>query len=154
MTVRAAAEQRGAIRMKKRGGLVYSTETGRLCPGCQRPVDACVCRDRSRPRSGDGSVTVSRETKGRKGAGMTLVSGLPLSDADLEKLAKLLKSRCGVGGSVKSGNVAAIMECNRPGVLVHDLDLSQNVKVEQNDDKSSAHPVQYRRPELYGPLLE
>ena len=89
--------------MKKTGGLVYSTEAGRMCPGCLRPAAECVCRDRSRPRSGDGAVTVSRETKGRKGAGMTLVQGLPLSDADLDRLAKTLKSRCGVGGSVKAG---------------------------------------------------
>ena len=87
--------------MKKRGGLVYSTDAGRICPGCRRPVAECVCRDRSRPREGDGTVTVSRETKGRKGAGVTLIRGLPLSDADLAKLARTLKSRCGVGGSVK-----------------------------------------------------
>lgn len=74
-----------------------------MCPGCRRPQSECVCRDRSRPRSGDGTVTVSRETKGRKGAGVTLVQGLPLADADLNRLAKSLKSRCGVGGSVKNG---------------------------------------------------
>lgn len=86
----------------KRGGLVYSTDGGTMCPGCLRPKDQCVCRDRSRPR-GDGVVRVSRETKGRKGAGVTLVTGLPLSDTDLKSLAKRLKARCGVGGSVKDG---------------------------------------------------
>ena len=90
-------------RAEKVGGLVYSTDGGRHCPGCRRPVEACVCNDRSRPRSGDGTVTVSRETKGRKGAGMTLIRGLPLTEADLSKLAKTLKGRCGVGGSVKDG---------------------------------------------------
>jgi translation initiation factor 1 len=89
--------------VKKRGGLVYSTDAGRICPGCRRPADACVCRDRSRPRQGDGTVTVLRETKGRKGAGVTLIRGLPLADADLARLAKTLKSRCGVGGAVKDG---------------------------------------------------
>ena len=92
--------------MKKRGGLVFSTEAGRMCAGCRRPVADCVCRDRSRSRSGDGSIIVSRETKGRKGAGVTLISGLPLSDNDLKKLAKSLKSACGVGGAVK----AAVIE--------------------------------------------
>jgi translation initiation factor 1 len=90
---------------KQRGGLVYSTDKGRLCPGCQRQVAECVCNDRSRPRRGAGKVTISRETKGRKGAGVTLIRGLPLSDADLSKLAKSLKSRCGVGGSVKDGSI-------------------------------------------------
>lgn len=92
-----------------KGGLVYSTDAGRMCPGCLRPQAACVCRDRSRPRSGsegaagDGIVRIHRETKGRKGAGVTLVKGLPLADAALEKLAKTLKAKCGVGGTVRDG---------------------------------------------------
>jgi translation initiation factor 1 len=48
-------------------------------------------------------VIVSRETKGRKGAGVTLIRGLPLSDKEINALAKKLKARCGVGGSVKDG---------------------------------------------------
>lgn len=92
------------MKNKKQGGLVYSTATGRICPGCLRPIAECVCKDRSRPRDGgDGIVRLSRETKGRKGAGVTLVKGLPLADADLAKLAKQLKARCGVGGTVKDG---------------------------------------------------
>jgi translation initiation factor 1 len=88
----------------KRSALVYSTDGGRVCPGCLRPIGACVCRDRSRPRNaGDGIVRLARETKGRKGAGVTLVTGLPLSDADLATLARSLKARCGVGGAVKDG---------------------------------------------------
>lgn len=91
-------------RRNRSGGLVFSTEGGRTCPGCRRPLDACVCRDRSRPRQGgDGIVRLQRETKGRKGAGVTLVTGLPMSDAELVKLAKALKARCGVGGAVKDG---------------------------------------------------
>lgn len=93
---------------KRRGGsgLVYSTEAGTFCPGCRRPKGQCVCRDRSRPRhGGDGVVRLLRETKGRKGAGVTLVTGLPLADDDLARLAKKLKSHCGVGGTVKDGMI-------------------------------------------------
>ncbi len=94
-------------RSSRRGGLVYSTDGGRRCPGCQRPIADCVCRDRSRPRDGaaggGSTVRLSRETKGRKGAGVTLVTGLPLADRDLDALARTLKTRCGVGGSVKNG---------------------------------------------------
>lgn len=90
---------------KRHGGLVYSTERGRMCPGCRRPENECVCNDRSRSRGGDGTVIVSRETKGRKGAGVTVIRGLPLADGDLAKLAKRLKSTCGVGGSVKNGAI-------------------------------------------------
>jgi translation initiation factor 1 len=51
----------------------------------------------------DGVVRLHRETKGRKGKGVTLVKGLGLGDVELATLAKTLKSACGVGGAVKSG---------------------------------------------------
>ena len=50
-----------------------------------------------------GRVTVRRETAGRRGKGVTTVSGVPLDDAGLRDLAGRLKKRCGVGGSVKDG---------------------------------------------------
>ena len=91
-------------RPRKSGNLVYTTDRGRICPGCLRPQAECVCRDRSRPRSGgDGIVRLERQTKGRKGAGVTLITGLPLADDALKKLAATLKARCGVGGAVKDG---------------------------------------------------
>lgn len=47
------------------GGLVYSTEGGRMCPGCRQPIAACVCKAQTgRFPKGDGSVRVSRESKG------------------------------------------------------------------------------------------
>jgi translation initiation factor 1 len=48
-------------------------------------------------------VRVGRETKGRKGKGVTVITGLPLGSAELKELAKGLKSRCGSGGTVKDG---------------------------------------------------
>ena len=48
-------------------------------------------------------VRVSRQTKGRKGKGVSCVTGLPLAGEALEKLAKQLKQRCGAGGTVKDG---------------------------------------------------
>ena len=53
----------------------------------------------------DGWVRVSRETKGRKGKGVTLVSGLRMAPAQLEELCSQLKRRCGAGGAVKAGVV-------------------------------------------------
>ena len=55
------------------------------------------------PRGGDGVVRVSRETKGRKGEGVTVITGVPLGGDDLKDLAKSLKQRCGSGGTVKDG---------------------------------------------------
>ncbi|MCL7943833.1 translation initiation factor Sui1 [Marinobacter sp. ATCH36] len=91
--------------MKNRsGGLVFSTEQGRMCPGCRQPVDDCVCGAAACP-TGDGIVRVSRETKGRKGKGVTLVTGIPLDEKELKAFAKVLKARCGTGGTVKDGVV-------------------------------------------------
>ncbi len=85
------------------GGLVYSTDSGRMCPACRQPVDACVCGQPASAPAGDGIVRVSRETKGRAGKGVTLVKGLALDAAALARTAKQLKAACGSGGTVKDG---------------------------------------------------
>ncbi len=90
--------------MKGRGGLVYSTELGRTCRDCRRPLGDCRCREPVAP-AGDGVVRVLRETKGRKGAGVSVVTGLPLAAAELGSLATKLKKRCGSGGTVKEGRI-------------------------------------------------
>lgn len=88
----------------QRMALVYSTDQGRLCPDCGKPVAACICRQKAAAiPKGDGNVRVGRETKGRKGAGVTVISGLPLAEAELKELAKALKARCGSGGTLKDG---------------------------------------------------
>jgi translation initiation factor 1 len=89
------------MKKQKTKGLVYSTDTGRTCPGCGYPVKQCCCKEKS--RQGDGVLRVSRQTKGRKGSGVCLITGVDLGDAELKKLAKLLKKKCGSGGSVKNG---------------------------------------------------
>ena len=85
--------------------IVYRTGVGRICPGCRRPAAECVCKPNSgAPRpSAAGGVRVGRETLGRGGKGVTVITGLPLPDAQLEALAKDLKRRCGSGGTVKDG---------------------------------------------------
>jgi translation initiation factor 1 len=85
------------------GGLIYSTEHGNMCPGCQQPEAQCVCTAGSAPRSRDGVVRVGRETKGRKGSGVTVVTGVPLDEAGLARLCADLKRKCGSGGTVKDG---------------------------------------------------
>ena len=89
----------------KNTGLVYSTEQGRMCPGCSRPLERCACAGAGAAPRGDGVVRIARQTKGRKGKGVRLVTGLPLAGEELEKLAKRLKQRCGCGGTVKDGMV-------------------------------------------------
>ena len=73
--------------------LVYSTNSGRI----DEPKAAVV-----RPK-GDGIVRIQRQTSGRKGKGVCLITGVDLDDAALEKLAAELKKKCGCGGAVKEG---------------------------------------------------
>lgn len=84
--------------------LVYSSQSGRICPKCKQPIAGCVCsKSAATHPSGDGVVRVGRETKGRKGKGMTLITGVPLPTDELKKLAKELKQKCGTGGTLKNG---------------------------------------------------
>ncbi|KRO93166.1 MAG: translation initiation factor Sui1 [SAR92 bacterium BACL26 MAG-121220-bin70] len=76
----------------KESRLVYSTDVGRIKEG-----------EQSQAFSGDGTVRIRRETKGRKGKGVTTVSGIELPEAELKALAKQLKQKCSTGGTVKSG---------------------------------------------------
>ncbi len=84
------------------GGLVYSTDHGRMCPGCRQPQAQCVCKLAPVP-AGDGIVRVARETKGRSGKAVTVVKGVALDADALAALGKLLKAACGSGGTVKDG---------------------------------------------------
>ena len=87
--------------------LVYSTETGKICPSCQKPVSECTCKKKKlRSQTNikyDGIIRVQREVKGRKGKTVTTISAFQLADDELENFATQLKRHCGTGGSVKDG---------------------------------------------------
>jgi translation initiation factor 1 len=83
--------------------VVYSSEFGRICPGCAKPVKSCVCRKNSSQPAGDGVVRVRRESKGRGGKTVMVVTGLPLDATALTALAGELKRACGCGGTAKDG---------------------------------------------------
>lgn len=86
------------------GGLVYSTEVGRTCPDCRQALAACVCKAKANSAvAGDGAVKVSRNTKGRGGKCVTLVTGVALDAMALAVLGKQLRAACGSGGTVKDG---------------------------------------------------
>ncbi|GHF96611.1 stress response translation initiation inhibitor YciH [Thalassotalea marina] len=69
--------------------LVYSTDQGRIKEEKQEQVTPS-----------DGVAKVRRETKGRKGKGVIVISGLGLDSKELKALASKLKKSCGTGGSV------------------------------------------------------
>lgn len=64
---------------------------------------ACGCKAKPPSPKSDGIVRIRRETKGRKGSGVTVITGLPLGPAELQELAGQLKKKCGAGGTVKDG---------------------------------------------------
>jgi translation initiation factor 1 len=97
--------------------LVYTSDAGRICPTCSKPVAICICRRTvSHESKGDGVVRVGRETKGRKGKGVTVISGVSLPQDELKKLTSELKHKCGSGGTLKNG-VIEIQGDHREGLI-------------------------------------
>lgn len=77
---------------------VYSTEAA-VCRKCGH--ETCVCRRPVATKA--GPVRVGRETKGRKGAGVTVISGLGLNEQELKELLAACKKRLGCGGTLRNG---------------------------------------------------
>ncbi|MSR00087.1 MAG: stress response translation initiation inhibitor YciH [Gammaproteobacteria bacterium] len=65
-------------------------------------------------------IRVGRETKGRAGKGVSVITGLPLTQLQLEEIAKQLKKRCGSGGTVR--NSAIEIQGDHRDLLVAELD--------------------------------
>ena len=86
--------------------IVFSTGTGRVCPGCGWPVDNCRCSRRAATEVPTRIVAKLRmEKKGRGGKTVTVVDGLPDNAAFLKELSQELKRLCGTGGAVTDGAV-------------------------------------------------
>lgn len=83
---------------KGRSGIVYSTD-----PAYEYDYE----KDNriETPEPGEQDLRVSIDRKGRKGKTVTLVSGFTGNEDDLSQLARMLKSRCGTGGSAKEGQI-------------------------------------------------
>jgi len=91
---------------RRGGGVVYSSQHGRMCPRCGKPVAQCACgKAAAAAPKAAGVVRVGRETKGRKGKGVTVVTGVPLGGGALDALASELKRLCGSGGTVRDGTI-------------------------------------------------
>jgi translation initiation factor 1 len=82
---------------------VFTTELGRICPKCRRPIKDCACNKKTVLPRGDGVVRIQRESKGRKGKTVTLISGVGLAEDGLKQLLGDLKRLCGAGGASKDG---------------------------------------------------
>lgn len=97
--------------------IVFSTEQGRIKPE----------KKRSEAPKGDGVVRVGRETKGRKGSGVTVITGIQLHPDGLKELAKKLKQKCGTGGTVK-GAVIEIQGDHRDLIVAELQSMGYAVK--------------------------
>jgi translation initiation factor 1 len=85
---------------------VYSTDAGRICPGCGWPARGCKCStasDESVPARIVAKLRI--EKKGRGGKTVTVVDGLPRNAAFLKALCQELKRVCGTGGAVLESGV-------------------------------------------------
>ncbi|MDE2295837.1 MAG: stress response translation initiation inhibitor YciH [Gammaproteobacteria bacterium] len=82
---------------------LQSSVGGARCSNCRRPARDCVCPRGVPGAAGPPRPRVGRATQGRAGKGVTTVSGLPLSPAELDALAAQLKKLCGSGGTVRDG---------------------------------------------------
>ncbi|MDY0360363.1 MAG: stress response translation initiation inhibitor YciH [Desulforegulaceae bacterium] len=106
--------------------LVYSTESGKICKVCKKPQAECICKKKKKDLiqniniPNDGIIRLLKESKGRKGKGVTLVAGIDKNEDELKKIAKLLKQKCGSGGTVKN-HIIEIQTDNRE-VLKQELE--------------------------------
>ncbi len=83
--------------MSKNSRLVYSTDQGRIRPEKDNSP--------SPSKALDGIIRIQRETKGRNGKGVTVITGFDMDQTSLKDLAKKLKQVCGTGGTAKDGKI-------------------------------------------------
>ena len=78
--------------------LVYSTESGKVTE-----------EQEGNPMLGsrykDGTVRIGRETKGRKGKGVIVITGIEQPADEFKKTAQTIKKKCGTGGAVKGDTI-------------------------------------------------
>jgi translation initiation factor 1 len=92
---------------RRDGRIVYSTGTGKICPGCGWPAVQCRCSKTTATESIPSRIVAKlrMEKKGRGGKTVTVVDGLPQNAAFLKDLSQELKRACGTGGSVVDGTI-------------------------------------------------
>ena len=92
------SENKSDVVRKKRVGVVYSTNPDYDYSVCEETEPETIPKHRLK-------LHLSMERAGRAGKTVTIVKGFVGTDADIKALCKLLKQKCGVGGSVKNGEI-------------------------------------------------
>ncbi|GAP41389.1 SUI1 family translation initiation factor [Flexilinea flocculi] len=88
--------------------VVFSTESGRICPNCGFPKQSCICKNSKTASAAsfpDGIIRVRREKQGRAGKEVSIIRGISGSLKDLQIHAGNIKKQCGAGGSIKDGEI-------------------------------------------------
>lgn len=83
---------------KERLNIVYSTNPDYKYQSDEEEETETIAKEKQLLR-------ISLDKRNRKGKAVTLVTGFNGTDDDLQNLAKFLKTRCGVGGSAKDGEI-------------------------------------------------
>jgi translation initiation factor 1 len=83
---------------KKKLNIVYSTNPEFEYEQDETPQEETLAKEKQLLR-------IKLDTKQRRGKAVTLVTGFVGQEEDLNELGKLLKVKCGVGGSVKDGDI-------------------------------------------------
>jgi translation initiation factor 1 len=97
-----------AMAARENSRLVYSTDSGTICPECGRPATECRCAGLRQGREPVPVRVVAKlrlEKAGRSGKSVTVVYDLPRNTAFLKELCQELKRACGVGGAVRDDAV-------------------------------------------------
>lgn len=94
---------------KKRLNIVYSTNPDYHYNDESEDTEDTLPKEKQMLR-------ISLDKRNRKGKAVTLITGFVGSDDDLQTLGKLLKTKCGVGGSAKDGEII-VQGDNRQKVL-------------------------------------
>ncbi|MDQ7003796.1 MAG: translation initiation factor [Ghiorsea sp.] len=90
--------------------LVYSTEDGMVNKSSQ-PSSKNKRRNKNKAapspikNPNKQGVRIMRESKGRGGKSVSVITGLNLKADELKKLGKVLKAQLGTGGAIKQGNI-------------------------------------------------
>lgn len=84
---------------KHREGIVYSTNSDFQYQQAHQPAEAATLAPDKQ------NLRVKLERAQRGGKSVTLVSGFVGTDDDLQSLGKLVKTKCGVGGTAKDGEI-------------------------------------------------
>jgi len=95
-----------------------------VCPKCQKPIKECSCvsYDPSQPKYDQFSLTVRLDRRNRKGKKVMIIEGLPRDEVYCRKLAKILKTKSGCGGTCYVDESGGIIEIQgQKGELIKQL---------------------------------